>query len=249
MNAIIIEDEGPAARKLEKLLKQVSRNIEIEAVLESVADSIEWFSDNSAPDLIFSDIQLADALSFDIFEQMPLKCPIIFTTAYDEYAIRAFKHHSLDYLLKPIKLADIEGALQKFDDLKLLSQNAGFEDVLRSLADKEYKERFLVKHGKKYISVPVSEIAYFYSDNGISFIKTFTDSRYMMNDTLDTVEKMIAPKLFFRANRQFIVNISAVLSFETYFNQKLTVKISPAPASEVLISKTKATSFKEWMGF
>lgn len=248
MNTLIIEDEAPAARKLEKILKAVRPSINVIAILESVADSLEWFEENTAPDIIFSDIQLADALSFEIYNTLDIKVPIIFTTAYDEYAIQAFRHHSIDYLLKPIKESDVEKALIKYDELSLTSQQPGFEDVLKSLAPKEYKERFLVSSGKKFLPISVLDVAYFYSEDGLSFMKTKDNARFIVNETLDQLELCLDPKYFFRANRQFIVCADSVLSIENYFNQKLIVKLTPSPHTDVLVSKTKASKFKEWMG-
>lgn len=248
MKAIIIEDEAPAARKLIKLLHQCKEEIEILDTLDSVAESIEWFERNEKPDIIFSDIQLADSLSFDIFSNHEIDLPIIFTTAYDEYAIQAFKHHSIDYLLKPIKLEDINQALEKYESMSLISQKPGFNSLIKEIIPKSYKDRFLVSSGKKYMSIQINEIAYFYSEDGVSFIKTNSGEKFITNDTLETIENQISPKIFFRVNRQFLININSIESFEPYFNQKLIIKVLPKTDHQVLVSKLKAKYFKEWMG-
>lgn len=247
MKVVVIEDEAPAARRLVKMIGEADPSLEVVAVLESVADSVTWFIANAAPDLIFSDIQLSDDLSFEIYKKLELKTPIIFTTAFDEYAIKAFKVHSVDYLLKPIKSKALAEAIGKFKEMYNSSPQLDMAALMNSLQQKDYRTRFLVHHRENLFPVPCESVAYCYSEDGATFLRTFDDRRYIISETLDLLETQLDPQCFFRLSRQFIVQVEAVQTVQKHFNQKLKVQLQPAPIDEVLVSKSKATAFKDWL--
>lgn len=247
MKVVIIEDEIPAARRLKKLIMEVIPQVEIITVLESVRQSIDWFTNNESPDLIFSDIRLSDDLSFEIFKNISIEAPIIFTTAYDEYAIQAFEHLSVDYLLKPIRREHLEKALKKLEKIRKKDIDIPTEALLEALKGNPFKSRFLVYAGENLISLPIENIAYFYSEDGITFIKTKEGKRYIFNDSLDKIESQCDPKDFFRANRQYLLSIESVKNVIPYFNQKLKVSLIPETEGDVIVSKLKTTEFKGWL--
>jgi two-component system, LytTR family, response regulator LytT len=221
MKILIIEDEAMAARRLERLLLEIEPNIKILSMLPSIEESLGFLSKNTVIDLIFSDIQLSDGLSFDIFKQITPPCPIIFTTAYDEYAIQAFKTHAVDYLLKPLDVKELELALQKFKDFyaEKPAQNAlqqDFAALLQSLqktATKTFRKRFLIKKGEDFISIDADEVAYFYSENRITKLYKPDGKWFLFDQTLDDLEKELDPTMFFRINRQFIAQIKSFKIF------------------------------------
>jgi DNA-binding LytR/AlgR family response regulator len=253
MKALIIEDEYPAAERLGKLIAKADSGIEICSVLESVAAAREWFAANPSPDLIFSDIQLSDGLSFEIFEKTLINSPIIFTTSYDEYAIKAFKVKSIDYLLKPIKLQELQQAIDKYKDLK--GEPAGQDSALKleALLDvlpnsgKKYKTRFLVKSREQLIPIFAEQIAYFQASNELVLLVKKDGKKYLVDYTLEQLEKMLNPEDFFRLNRQFIAHLSAIQEIHTYFNGKLKLELNPRATDEVLVSRDKAHVFKSWL--
>ncbi|MDX2303862.1 MAG: LytTR family DNA-binding domain-containing protein [Microscillaceae bacterium] len=247
MNVLIIEDEAPAARRLATLITRCEPRVQILEILDSVKKSLHWLGTYPEPDLIFSDIQLSDDLSFEIFRQLDLKSPIIFTTAYDEYAIRAFKLHSIDYLLKPIKEYELLQSLHKFERLQQQFASADYSHLLDHLSQKEYRSRFLVYQADSLIPIPSEEIAYFYSEEGSTLLKTHAGKSFTLNEPLDFLENQLDPKVFYRANRQFILSIKAIDLIKQYFKQKLLVTVSPAIDKQILISKQKSSQFKQWL--
>jgi DNA-binding LytR/AlgR family response regulator len=248
MKVLIFEDEAPAARKITKLIKELDTSIEILEVIESVADGREWFANNELPDLIFSDIQLSDALSFELYLEIDLKTPVIFTTAYNEYAIEAFRHFSIDYLLKPIKSEDLAKSIEKFKEFgKKQAVETDFNAILSKITAQNYRQRFLVAYRDGLIPIETAEIAYFYSEDSVTFLMKKDKKRYIINEPLDTIEQQLDPSFFFRANRKFILSAEAVTKVEPYFNQKLIVKVEPIAEQEITISKIKATAFKNWL--
>lgn len=248
MKVLIFEDEAPAARKITKLIKEIDASIEILAVLESLADGREWFAENGAPDLIFSDIQLSDALSFELYKEIDLKVPVIFTTAYNEYAIEAFKHFSIDYLLKPIKSEDLAKSITKYREFgQKHPSGTDFSAILSKIAGKQSRQRFLVAYRDGLIPVETVDIAYFYSEDSVTFLVKKEKKRYIINEPLDTLESQLDPDKFFRVNRKYILSAEAVEKVEPYFNQKLIVKVNPPAEGAVTISKNKATAFKNWL--
>lgn len=252
MKALIIEDEKPAARHLSNMVAQSNQGIEITDVLESVESAIQWFGAFEQPDLIFMDIQLADGLSFEIFEHVKIVKPIIFTTAFDQYALDAFKVNSIDYLLKPIDKQDLWRALEKYMALhKNQSANhlptPDYSPLLAALRPKKYKQRFLVKSGSVLLTLPVEDCAWFFTEDGLAFVLTRDGKRYVIDQNLDQLESTLDPSLFFRINRKFIVSIDAVKKIEPYFNSRLTLQLQPKTEMECLVSRDRVADFKEWL--
>ena len=253
MKALIIEDEYPAAERLEKLIQRLDVRVEIIGVLESVESAKRWFATGQPVDLIFSDIQLSDGLSFQIFEAFPAHRPIIFTTSYDEYAIRAFRVKSIDYLLKPIKLPELAEAIRKYSVLKEEFSPSEYARKVELLLDsldisrRPHKTRFLVKHGEQLIPIGQDQIAYFYTANELACLVGRDGRQYLIDYTLEDLESQVDPVEFFRLNRQFIAQVSSIQKVHAYFNGKLKVDLRPQMAQEVLVSREKAPAFKAWL--
>jgi DNA-binding LytR/AlgR family response regulator len=253
MNVLIIEDEPLAQRELQRLLKETGYVFRVAGVLDSVEDSIEWFKSNPEPDLVFLDIQLSDGISFEIFRHVKIKAPVIFTTAYDEYAIQAFRLNSIDYLLKPIELDALQEALNKLENIKRdlapmpLLDEGMLKDLL-NLQRKEYKTRFLAKIGDQIKSIRVEDIAYFYAEDNLVFVKCRNQERYIIEHTLEILEKEADPKDFFRLNRSYLAKIGAIKKVSKYFNSRLLVELDPPAAEQVLVSRVRVPDFMEWMG-
>ena len=254
MKTLIIEDEYPAAERLEKLIRAVDASIEIMGVLGSIEAAGKWLISEPLPDLIFSDIQLSDGLSFQIFERFSVKTPIIFTTSYDEYAIKAFKVKSIDYLLKPIKLHELETAIGKFRDMQKSFSPIDYALKIESLLDalpvtnsRKYKTRFLVKHHDQLVPVTQDEIAYFVTANEMVCMVRTDGKQFLVDYTLEELEKLLNPQYFFRLNRQFVAALPAIAKIHTYFNGKLKLELKPETPHEVLVSREKSQTFKEWM--
>ncbi|GAB4329107.1 MAG: LytTR family DNA-binding domain-containing protein [Flammeovirgaceae bacterium] len=250
MNVIIIEDESLAAEKLQSMLGELNEKIKILAILPSIQGAIRWFEENATPDLIFSDIQIADGLSFEIFKQIQPQCPIIFTTAFDQYAIEAFEVNSIDYLLKPIQPTKLANSIEKFRKLKFdPKNNLPIEDILKAMqkASGAYKSRFLVKSGQLIKTIKIEQIAYFYSKDKLNFLVTFDAKKYVIDYTLDEVTEMLDPKQFFRINRQFIIHLDAASEIHTYFKGRLKLILKPSVEEEVIVSSEKTPAFKTWL--
>ncbi|MFM2368675.1 MAG: hypothetical protein RL619_975 [Bacteroidota bacterium] len=251
MTTIIIEDEKPAARLLQRKLEKL--NIQAGVMLHSVEESIDWFSKNEHPDLIFLDIQLSDGLSFEIFEKVAIKSAIIFTTAYDEYALRAFKLNSIDYLLKPIDEDDLEVAVSKFK-MRLPKQETiqlDFEQIKRMLInpfEKNHKKRFTIKIGQHLKVISTDEIECFFSENKGTYIHTFDNRNYLIESTLEVLEQELDPVDFFRINRKFIIPLKAIKEIVLYSNSRLKVILPSYTADEVIVSREKVSDFKNWIG-
>ena len=247
MDIIIIEDEQLAADNLEKIIHSIDENIRVIAKLESVRSAVKWLS-QSVCDLIFMDIQLSDGNSFSIFEQVEVKTPVIFTTAYDQFAIKAFKHISIDYLLKPINSEELRLSIQKYKDYYQNAQLPDFKKLLESLKpNKEYKERFLVNAGQKVHSVKASEIAYFYAQEKGVFFCTFANKHFDVDYTLEQLENSLDPKIFFRINRQFLVNFEAIENMHTVSKSRLLLELKPKSEIEVIVSFGNMHQFKIWL--
>ncbi len=251
MTTLIIEDEKPAARLLQRKLTKL--NIEVGVMLHSVEESIEWFSRNEHPDLIFLDIQLSDGLSFEIFEKIDIKSAVIFTTAYDEYALKAFKLNSVDYLLKPIDEDDLEAAVLKFKD-RLPKQemlNLDFEQIKKMLSnpfEKKYKKRFTVKIGQYLKVISTDEIECFFSENKGTYIHTFDNRNYLIESTLEVLEQELDPAEFYRISRKFIVPLKAIKEIVVYSNSRLKLILPTYKDEEVVVSREKVSDFKIWIG-
>lgn len=246
MKTLIIEDEVLAAQALQKLLGEVSPEAEVLGVLETVEESIEWFENNEMPDLLFMDIHLADGSSFSIFEKVDITCPVIFTTAYDEYALKAFEVNSIDYLLKPINKKDLRRAMEKYKTL-VIGRNQMQKFMMQmEPTRKRYRSCFLMPERDKLVPLPVTNIAYVYIDSKTVKIVTFEHKNYYMNVTLDDLMDMLDPELFFRANRQFIVSRTSIKDISIWFGNKLAVNLNVEVPEKIIISKAKVSEFKTW---
>ena len=249
MKIVIIEDEAVAARRLQKLVLEAEPTAEILVLIDSVEGAVKWCMENASPDLFFMDIQLADGLSFEIFERVEIKTPIIFTTAFDEYAIKAFKVNSVDYLLKPLEKEALERALNKFKEGNK-KENSDLKSILFELMKERSisRERFLVKKGDSFFPLLTNDIAYFYAEDKVVFAKTKSNQRYLIEFTLDNLESMLNPEIFYRANRQFLICVDAVNQLKNSFNGKLKAIVTPDSNEEIIISREKAQAFKNWLG-
>jgi len=253
MKVLIIEDEAPAFRRLQKILEEVDSTIEIVEVIDTVEDSVRWLRNHTAPELIFMDIQLSDGISFEIFEQAKITSPVIFTTAFDEYMLRAFKVNSIDYLLKPIKKDDLAHSLRKYAGMKeTFSANGSgdLNELIRNihLSDRKYKTRFLVKKGEQLLSVQSDDIAFFFARNGIIHLQTREGKVYLVDFTLDELEKQLDPDYFYRANRQFILHFSAIKTVHKWYKSKLLIEPLQSVDEKIIVSAERASAFKQWLG-
>jgi DNA-binding LytR/AlgR family response regulator len=253
MKILIIEDEHLAADHLSTLILRYDSTIEIVAQLDSVREAITFFNTENAPDLAFFDIQLADGLSFDIFEKTEVNCPVIFTTAYDEYALRAFKVNSIDYLLKPIDFEELNKAFDQFFNLKKESKNvekapdlALIQQAMQMMT-KQYKTRFIIKAGSKISSIPTEDILYFYSEHRTTYVKTKDGKKHAIDYTLEQLEGLLNPQDFFRLNRKFFAAFPAIKEVLTYSNSRLKVELVDLRNEDVLVGRDKIGAFKKWL--
>ncbi|HEU0137534.1 MAG TPA: LytTR family DNA-binding domain-containing protein [Flavobacterium sp.] len=251
MTTIIIEDEKPAARLLQRKLEKIG--VSTDVMLNSVEEAVAWFLENKHPDLIFLDIQLSDGLSFEIFEQVEIKSAVIFTTAYDEYALKAFKLNSVDYLLKPIDEDDLETAVTKFKARSgsNSSQQIDLDQIKRLLQspdEKSYRKRFTLKVGQHLKVINIEEIECFYSENKGTYIHTVENRDYLIESTLEVLENELDPAVFFRVSRKFIVPMKAVREIVMYSNSRLKIMLPTYKADEVIVSREKVADFKKWIG-
>ena len=248
MNVLIIEDEKPAAQKLSRSLSHINPSVEVRAVLSSVKKTVEWLEQHSVPDIIFMDIELSDGLSFQLFDQVEIKCPIIFTTAYDEYWQEAFEHNGIDYLLKPVKEEKLAAALKKYNNL-----NAHFSANYKKLIDAsavsngKYKKRFLVKRGTDYVSIKSEDIAYFYATHKLVCLVSSGGHKYLLDQSLADIEKQTDPVTFYRVNRKYLVNLNAIKRIKAFAKGKLVLEVEPRLEEEIVVSQENAGSFKQWL--
>jgi two-component system LytT family response regulator len=264
MQVLILEDEYPAAERLQRLLQQAAPEAQVLAVLDTVASALAWLATHPAPELILSDIQLADGLSLEIWEQAVVTSPVIFTTAYDAYAIRAFRANSVDYLLKPVKLPELQAALRKLRQWPGVNEEAEIRNeeltpvpnssfTLERLLDalprpgRPYKSRFLVRQGEQLLPLPAFEAAWFQSRHELTTLATHDGRRFVVDYTLEQLESLLDPGQFFRLNRQVLAHLPAVRRLHPHFGGKLLVELHPAPADEVLVSREKAAAVKAWL--
>lgn len=251
LNIIIIEDEKPAARLLQRKIEKLG--LQVNTLLHSVEESIAWFQNNPHPDLIFLDIQLSDGLSFELFEQIEIKSAVIFTTAYDEYALRAFKLNSIDYLLKPIDEDELSSAISKFKNQfqKNSISSLDFEAIKRMLVnpvEKEYKTRFSVKIGQQIKVISIDEIECFYSENKGTYIHTLDNRNYLTDVTLEVLETEINPKDFYRVSRKFIISLKAIKEIQMYSNSRLKISLTSYSEDEIILARERVSEFKNWIG-
>jgi len=250
MKVLIIEDEKPSARRLQRMLEKLE--LHVDTLLHSVAESIEWFLNNPHPDLIFLDIQLSDGLSFEIFEAIEIKSAIIFTTAYDEYALKAFKLNSIDYLLKPIDDEELEAAVNQYKNRLSENQTVSldFEDIKRMLTnplEREYRKRFSVKVGQHLKLINIDEVECFYSENKGTYLHTVDGRNYLLDTTLEQLEEELEPEVFFRINRKFFVNVHAIKDIISYTNSRLQIKLNSYNEQDVIVARERVRDFKNWL--
>ncbi len=250
MNVIIIEDEKPSARRLQRMLDKLG--IQANTLLHSVEESVLWFQNNPHPDLIFLDIQLSDGLSFEIFDVVKVKSAIIFTTAYDAYALQAFKLNSIDYLLKPIDTEELAKALEKFKEHQFKEQQVALDfnaikNLLVTATDPDYKKRFSVKVGQHLKLFAIEEIECFYSENKGTYLHTNQGRSYLLDTTLEQLDNELNPKMFFRISRKFYVNIHAIKDMVSYTNSRLEIKLNNFNEQEVIVARERVKDFKNWI--
>ncbi len=248
MNTIIIEDEKPAARLLQRKLEKLG--LGVSTMLHSVQEAIEWFVQNPHPDLIFLDIQLSDGLSFEIFEAIEIKSAIIFTTAYDQYALKAFKLNSIDYLLKPIDEEELEAAVRKFQLQQSQAPTFDMEQIRRMFLPEQpvFKKRFTVKIGQQIKVIPIEEIECFYSENKGTYLHTFDNRNYLLETSLDVLEQELDKQVFFRVSRKYILPLKAIREISVYSNSRLKILLPTYNEDEIIVSRERVSDFKNWIG-
>jgi DNA-binding LytR/AlgR family response regulator len=251
MKVLIVEDEAPAYRRLEKILRELDPDIEILEVFDTVEDTVHYIRNHHAPDLAFMDIQISDGISFQIFDQVRFEAPVIFTTAFDEYLMETFRVNSIDYLLKPIKKEALERSLLKFHEMKNVfhAESHDIGRVLReiNLTQPSYKRRFLVKQGDKLLAVKTEDVVFFQSRHGVTHIHTRYDKMYVSDLSLDELSQQLNPAAFYRANRQYLIHADYVNAVHKYFKGKCLVEMEHFPQEQIVVSSEKASAFKAWL--
>ncbi len=259
MNIFIVEDEELAVKKLQKTLLAVEPGARVVGVADSITAAVEWLQENETPDLVLMDIELSDGQSFEIFNLVEVKSPVIFTTSYDEFALKAFKVNSIDYLLKPIQKEELQIALEKYKQVRnnyamkaepvpVINVDQLVKQLQQKLQPKEFRKRFLVKFAQKLVSIEIDDIAYFYSDGRLNFFKTTDNKKYVVDYTMDELEDMLDPEKYFRISRSFYVSVGSIDKIDDYFGNRLILQLKPALEKEALVSREKVTEFKKWMG-
>jgi DNA-binding LytR/AlgR family response regulator len=246
MKVLIIEDESAAANRLAKMIQEIDPSIEVVDQLDSIESSVLWLEKHPAPDLLFMDIHLADGSSFEIFRFVKLDKPVIFTTAYDEYALQAFKVNAIDYLLKPLKKTELEQAIGKYRNLQKPAE-MNYQALANSLQGDKYNFRFLIRFGQNIKVVEFRDAAYFYTEDKITFIVTKEGKRYPVEPSLEKLEEMADPRAFFRINRQFIVNIECIKEMYAYSKSRVKLKLDPPTDKETIVSTERSPVFKKWL--
>lgn len=253
MKVFIIEDEKLGVQRLTKQLEEIDPAIVVAGVADTITGAVKWLQEHEEPALIFMDIELADGQSFEIFKQLEVRAPVIFTTSYDEYTLQAFKVNSVDYLLKPIKKEELRQSLGKFQSVKqqyLKNQTVQINHLLDELRSQQQgsRNRFLVKQGQRFLAIEHKEIAYFYIEGKLTFLKTFDNRKFIIEYTLEEIGKMVSANDFYRLNRSFIVHFKAIDKVHHFFHGKLKIELSPEIDKEILVSREGGTAFKEWFG-
>ncbi|HNP18745.1 MAG TPA: LytTR family DNA-binding domain-containing protein [Fulvivirga sp.] len=248
MKVLILEDETLAGQKVQNLLNEIDSTLVVLDVLKSVESAKEWFDNNEQPDLVISDIRLLDGLSFELFETIEYPNPVIFTTAYDQYAIKAFEVNSVDYLLKPIQKEKLANALTKVKN-KTETATIQYQDIINIMKSQqvEYKSRFMIKAGHKILAIPIEKIAYFYSLNKLTYIISADNKKYPCDQTLEVIDQQLDPKLFFRANRKYIVKFEAISEIHPYFKGRIKINLTPEAEDDIVISSERTPDFKKWL--
>ena len=250
MNVFIVEDEAPAANRLSKLVVELFPETVVAGRADSIESAVRFFNTHPAPDLVFMDIQLADGLSFDIFSQVRLTVPVIFTTAFDQYTLKAFKVNSIDYLLKPIDETELKAAIEKHRQLAKQNHSslpANLANLLADLNKPKYRERLMIKRGSQYIPLKTTSIAYCYADGKLCYAVDANGARYTLEDTLSDLEAQLKPSEFYRINRHMIVQIEAIKKVYTWLGSRLKLEVAPETGLDTVVSRDKVTAFKEWL--
>ncbi len=246
---LILEDEEPAAKRLQKLLTETTEEVEVLAVLDSISAAREWLTNNKAPQLMLVDIHLADGISFELFKQIDISCPIIFTTAYDEYALQAFKLNSIDYLLKPVKKDELQLALKKYSTINA-KQQLNIDQLLLAMAQNpadKYRQRFVIRYGEHIKTIETKDASYFYTEARANFLVTQEGKRYVIDFNLDQLEQMLNPAHFYRINRQFIISIHSIDEMVTWTKGRVMIKLKPSTKLETIVSTERSADFKKWL--
>jgi DNA-binding LytR/AlgR family response regulator len=252
MNVLILEDEKAAAIRLQQLLAEVVPSAVVIDILETVKEAVSWFKNNEGPDLILSDIQLADGLSLDVFKLVNTKAPVIFTTAYDAYTLSAFKLNSIDYLLKPVDKTELKAAFAKYHTLHEQQEglNKKMLDIIQNIASGKvnYKSRFLIRQGDRLITIPVEEVAYIRADDKVVFLHTTKGNKHIIDESLDDLETTLEPNLFFRINRTYIAPLASIEKIHNHFNGRLKIGMLNNDDTDIFVSRARAVAFKKWLG-
>jgi DNA-binding LytR/AlgR family response regulator len=252
MNILIIEDEETASSRLKRMLGEIDSSINVVAITESIEASVKWLTSNSSPDLILADIHLADGYSFEVFRQANVMVPVIFITAYDQYAINAFRFNSIDYLLKPVKKPELQQAIDKYKQLHRQSAATpaiDYEQLLAAITPgkKTYQKRIIIRYGQTIKTVEIADAAYFYTEEKVNYVCTTDNKRLPVDHNLDELEDILDPAVFFRINRQFIININAIESMHSYSKSRVKINLKPAHEGETITSAERSAAFKEWL--
>ena len=249
INVLIIEDEQPTALRLQKLIQEIEPEVQVLDILDSIESSVMWLKSNPHPDLIFQDIHLADGSGFEIYNSVNIEVPVIFTTAYDQYAIDAFKLNSVDYLLKPIKKEELKNSIKKFKEVfQQDSQNkTNFLALAKLISKEEYQKRFVVRFGNTIKAIETEDIAYFYSESGNIFFKTFGNNSYPLDISLDKLQPLIDPQKFYRINRQFLINFKSIKEMYGYSKSRVRIILEPECEHETIASTDRSGDFKKWL--
>ncbi|MCB0542008.1 MAG: response regulator transcription factor [Saprospiraceae bacterium] len=248
MKVLLIEDEIPAARQLSKLLLAHDPALQIIDTLDSVENAVRWLRTFPSPDLVFMDIQIADGLSFDIFHQVKVNAPVIFTTAFDQYAVQAFKVNAVDYLLKPVDPSELDRAMEKIRQQRDGGANFNFESLSKYFRKEQYKERFLVKTGQQLAFLTTSDIAFFRSSDGLTQAYTFTGKKHFVDHSLDDLERLLDPAAYFRVSRSVILGLEAILKIHPHLNGRLKLETRPSAPEDLFVSRERVADFKNWLG-
>lgn len=250
MNVLILEDETLAAERLQTLIKEVDPDFSVVNIIKTVEGSVMWLNDNPHPDLILSDIKLLDGLSFEIFKKVEVNTPVIFTTAYDQYAIKAFEANSIDYLLKPIQKEKLRASIDKFKRLSSGENSIQAYEHLKAMIEAQgihYKTRFMIRNGQKILALSVDKIAYFFSQNKLTYVVTSENKRYAYDQPLEAIDQQLDPRVFFRANRKYLVRFEAIQEIHPHFKGRMKINLQPSADDEVIISSEKTPEFKQWL--
>ncbi len=249
MRILIIEDEQATANRLKKMVLDLEPNAQICDIVDSIESGVDWYKNNRHPDLVLQDIQLSDGSSFEIFEEVKVDVPIIFITAYNEFAIQAFKLNSVDYLLKPVKKDELARSFEKFREVFQKEDKPDFDyaSLAKLITKKEYQKRFVIRFGQTIKAITVEDIAYFFTQTGGIFFKTFDDHTYPIDQSLDKLEPLLDPLVFFRINRQFIVNFNSIQEMYSYSKSRVKMELLPPCEFDVIASTDRSGSFKKWL--